>query len=145
MDCHSKEIRSYNMSQIRNKNTKPEELVRKTLFAAGFRYRKNDRKLPGKPDIVLKKYRTVIFVNGCFWHMHNCRKFVLPSTNTIFWFEKLNKNKMRDKKNYKELKKLGWTYIVIWECQLFKNREKSLKKLFSAIQSTPKASVSVPY
>ena len=86
MDSHSKEVRSYNMSQIRSINSKPEMLVRKYLFAKGLRYRKNVKTLPGKPDIVLKKYKTVVFINGCFWHGHeNCKYFVMPKSNTAYW------------------------------------------------------------
>lgn len=98
MDSHSKEVRSYNMSQIRSKNTKPEETVRRALFAAGLRYRKNDRRLPGCPDIVLPKYKTVVFVNGCFWHRHeNCRYFVWPKSNVKYLQCKMNRNVERDK------------------------------------------------
>lgn len=122
-DCHSKETRSYNMSRIRSKNTKPEESVRKYLFAQGFRYRKNDSKLPGKPDIVLPKYKTVIFVNGCFWHGHaGCRYFVWPKSNPEFWKAKINGNIERDKNNYKLLADMGWRVFVIWECELKKAR-----------------------
>ncbi len=119
MDVHSKETRSYNMSKIKGKDTKPETLVRKFLFSNGFRYRKNDRRYPGTPDIVLPKYRTVIFINGCFWHGHDgCKYFVIPKTNTEFWVNKINANIQRDRRNYKELEDLGWKVIVIWECQL---------------------------
>lgn len=121
MDVHDKETRSYNMSRIKGKNTKPEEVVRKYLFSKGFRYRKNDRRLPGTPDIVLPKYRTVVFVNGCFWHGHkNCRFFVIPKTNTEFWINKIERNRQRDKKQTAELEKQGWKVLVIWECQLKK-------------------------
>ncbi|MCM1330256.1 MAG: very short patch repair endonuclease [Ruminococcus sp.] len=121
MDNHDKETRSYNMSQIRSVNTKPEETVRKFLFSRGFRYRKNDRRFPGKPDIVLPKYRTVIFVNGCFWHGHNgCRYFVMPKSNTDYWKNKIERNIVRDRKNIELLKQQGWKVIVIWECQLKK-------------------------
>ena len=119
MDVHSKEKRSYNMSRIKGKNTKPEEIVRKYLFSKGFRYRKNDKRLPGTPDIVLPKYKTAIFVNGCFWHGHkDCRYFVVPKTNTDFWLNKINANTERDKRNIETLKKLGWNVIVVWECEL---------------------------
>lgn len=118
-DVHTPEQRSYNMSQIRGKNTKPEELVRKYLFSQGFRYRKNDRKLPGKPDIVLPKYKTVIFVNGCFWHGHeSCRYFVWPKSNAEFWREKITSNILRDARNHQLLREHGWRVIVIWECTL---------------------------
>ena len=99
MDVHDKKTRSYNMSRIKGKNTKPEELVRKYLFSQGFRYRKNDKKLPGSPDIVLPKYKTVIFVNGCFWHGHKgCKHFVWPKSNEAFWKNKIETNIARDKK-----------------------------------------------
>lgn len=118
-DVHDKQTRSYNMAQIRNKNTKPEELVRKYLFAQGFRYRKNDARLPGKPDIVLPKYKTAIFVNGCFWHGHEgCRYFVWPQNNADFWKEKISGNILRDAKMAHELESAGWQVITIWECEL---------------------------
>lgn len=129
-DNHSKEIRSMNMSHIRNKDTKPEDLVRKYLFSRGFRYRKNVAKLPGKPDIVLPKYRTVIFVNGCFWHKHDCPRFVWPTSNTDYWTKKINGNVERDKANHKLLENAGWRVITIWECELKKDRrEKTLEAL----------------
>ena len=121
-DVHNKEIRSYNMSQIRGKNTKPELIVRKYLFSNGFRYRLNVKNLPGKPDLVLPKYKTVIFINGCFWHGHQgCRYFVIPRTRTDWWLEKINRTKYRDQENILHLKALGWNVITIWECQLKKD------------------------
>ena len=118
-DVHTPEQQSYNMSRIHSKNTKPEELVRKFLFSQGFRYRKNDAKLPGKPDIVLPKYKAVIFVNGCFWHGHEgCRYFVWPKNNAEFWKEKITGNIQRDKHNHQLLANQGWRVIEIWECQL---------------------------
>ena len=111
--------RSLNMSRIRSKDTKPEILVRKYLFSKGFRYRKYCSNLPGKPDIVLPKYKTVIFVHGCFWHKHNCNFFRLPKTNTEYWANKIENNVLRDKKNIIELKKLGWKVIIVWQCELF--------------------------
>ncbi len=121
-DVHTPEQRSYNMSRIHRKNTKPEELVRKFLFSQGFRYRKNDAKLPGKPDIVLPKYKAVIFVNGCFWHGHEgCRYFVWPKNNAEFWKEKITGNIQRDKHNHQLLANQGWRVIEIWECQLMKS------------------------
>lgn len=120
-DVHTPEQRSYNMSQIRGKNTKPEEIVRKYLFSQGFRYRKNDPRLPGKPDIVLPKYKTVVFVNGCFWHGHEgCRYFVWPKNNAEFWKNKISGNICRDQKNYNLLAELGWKVIIVWECELKK-------------------------
>src|SRR6185437_17060657 len=113
-DVHSKEIRSKNMAAIKGKNTKPEMLVRKFLFANGYRYKLHDKNLPGKPDIVLPKYKTIIFVHGCFWHGHkNCKYFVVPKTRTQWWLNKINDNKA-----VKALKKDGWKIITIWECQL---------------------------
>ena len=130
MDVHNKETRSYNMSCIKGKNTKPEELVRKYLFSQGFRYRKNDKRLPGHPDIVLPKYRTVIFVNGCFWHGHEgCKYFVWPQNNAEFWKNKINTNKERDRRKEDELKALGWKVIVVWECELKKDCNCFLKSL----------------
>lgn len=119
MDVHTKETRSYNMSRIRGKGTKPEEMVRQYLFSRGFRYRKNDRRLPGTPDIVLPKYKTVIFVNGCFWHGHaGCKYFVWPKNNAEFWRRKIESNVLRDSQKIQELCSLGWRVIIIWECQL---------------------------
>lgn len=119
MDNRSKEARSKNMSHIPSKNTKPEEIVRKYLFSKGFRYRKNDSSLPGKPDIVLPKYKTVIFINGCFWHAHQgCKWFVLPKSNIEFWNKKFRYNAERDQIHYEKLRDLGWRVIVIWECEL---------------------------
>lgn len=118
-DVHDKATRSYNMSRIKSKNTKPEILVRKFLFANGFRYRINDKKLPGKPDIVLAKYKTVIFVNGCFWHGHeNCKYFKLPQTRTEWWKEKIERNIENDLKNYTLLEAVGYRVIVIWGCDI---------------------------
>ncbi len=112
------------MSRIRGKDTKPEGIVRKYLFAQGFRYRKNDAKLPGKPDIVLPKYHTVIFVNGCFWHGHEgCKYFVWPKNHADFWRKKIAENTLRDAKNYKLLQELGWQVITIWECELKEHKQ----------------------
>ena len=118
-DVHDADTRSYNMSCVKSKNTKPEIWVRKYLFACGFRYRINVKKLPGTPDIVLPKYKTAIIVNGCFWHGHkNCRYFVIPKTRTEWWLDKINRNIDRDQANILALKKSGWRVITIWECQL---------------------------
>ena len=133
-DNHSKAVRSKNMSHIRSKDTKPEITVRKYLFDKGFRYRKNVKELPGCPDIVLPKYRTVIFVNGCFWHKHDCSRFVWPSSNTDYWRSKIEKNVERDKENKEQLNKNGWKVLVVWECQLKKTvAEKTLSDLIMAI------------
>ncbi|MBR3098442.1 MAG: DNA mismatch endonuclease Vsr [Clostridia bacterium] len=139
MDVHSKETRSYNMSQIKGTNTKPEEIVRKYLFSKGFRYRKNVNDLPGKPDIVLSKYRTVVFVNGCFWHHHeNCKYFVWPRSNAEFWKKKIDGNVMRDSINHEKLKAAGWRVIDVWECELKKDkRVTTLELLIKAILVPP--------
>ena len=108
------------MSHIRSTNSKPEETVRKYLFSKGLRYRNNVRRLPGCPDIVLPKYRTVIFVNGCFWHKHDCGRFVWPSSNEEYWHQKISRNIERDAENQKLLMEQGWRVLVIWECQLKK-------------------------
>jgi len=111
------------MSRIRGKDTKPEEIVRKYLFSQGFRYRKNVASLPGKPDIVLPKYRTCIFVNGCFWHGHEgCKYFVWPKNNAEFWREKIQANIARDEAQIQTLKDVGWIVQIIWECELKKDR-----------------------
>ena len=123
------------MSHIRSKDTKPEEIVRKYLFSKGFRYRKNVRSLPGCPDIVLPKYHTVVFVNGCFWHKHNCPIFVWPSSNTEYWIPKIQRNVERDIYNHDLLKKLGWNVIVVWECELKKKvRDERLAELVKEIR-----------
>lgn len=123
-----------NMSRIRSTNSKPEEIVRKYLFSKGFRYRKNVNKLPGCPDIVLPKYKTVIFVNGCFWHKHDCPRFVWPSSNQDYWIPKIQRNIERDRLNAAELQKKGWHIITVWECELKKkNRELRLERLLSEI------------
>ena len=136
MDVHNKETRSYNMSRIKGRKTKPEEIIAKYLFSQGFRYRRNVKKLPGTPDIVLKKYKTVIFVNGCFWHMHEgCKYFVWPKDNSEFWKNKLLTNKERDEKEKKGIEELGWKVIVVWECQLKKaERERTLNWLVEKIR-----------
>lgn len=132
MDNHTKEVRSYNMSRIRSINSKPEELVRRYLFSKGLRYRKNVKTLPGKPDIVLAKYKTIIFVNGCFWHAHQgCQYFVMPKSNIEYWNEKIDRNIKRDKLVYKQLSEAGWNVIIVWECELKKaKRENTLEYLY---------------
>lgn len=136
-DVHTPEQRSRNMSAIRSKDTKPEEIVRKYLFAQGFRYRKNDTRLPGKPDIVLPRYKTVIFVNGCFWHAHEgCRYFVWPKNNEDFWKKKISGNVLRDSTNYEKLRQLGWRILIVWECELKKaSRQKTLEQLVITLRS----------
>lgn len=134
-DVYTKAQRSYNMSRIKGKNTKPEILVRKFLFAHGYRYRLNVKTLPGKPDIVLPKYKTIIFVHGCFWHGHtNCKYFTIPKTRTQWWTDKITTNKANDDKAIKALQKDGWKIIVIWECELKKKKlEITLAKLLNRI------------
>lgn len=130
-DKLTKEQRHKCMANIRGKNTKPEMIVRKYLFAHGFRYRVNVKKLPGTPDIVLKKYHTVIFVNGCFWHGHEgCKYFVLPKSNVEFWKTKIERNRKRDLEERIKLRDMGWHVIQLWECQLKpKVKEENLKGL----------------
>ena len=133
-DNHTKESRHLNMSHIKSKDTKPEEIVRKYLFSKGLRYRKNVKNLPGKPDIVLKKYKTVIFVNGCFWHHHDCARFKWPSSNINYWRPKIERNVERDTDNRFKLESTGWRVLVIWECELKKKtREKNLQLLYEQI------------
>lgn len=139
-DIKSKEARSYNMSQIKSKGTKPEEKVRKYLFFRGFRYRKNDRRLPGCPDIVLPRYRTVIFVNGCFWHRHpGCKYATTPQNNHDFWQNKFEKNVLNDLKHNEELEQAGWNVITIWECELKglrfqESMEAVVARLYSSVE-----------
>ena len=141
-DNHSKEVRSMNMSRIRSTNSKPEEIVRKYLFSKGFRYRKNVKKLPGCPDIVLSKYKTVIFVNGCFWHKHDCPRFVWPSSNQEYWKPKILRNVERDKNNCRELSSKGWNVITIWECELKKKVfEATMERVILQITSGKQPSV----
>lgn len=114
--------RHYCMSRIRGKATKPELLVRHWLWSHGYRYRLNVKSVPGKPDIVLRKYHTALFVNGCFWHGHeSCNLYAVPKSNTVFWLDKIRRNRKRDFRNYEDLHNAGWHVIVIWECQLKKS------------------------
>ena len=135
-DIKTKESRSYNMSRIAGKDTKPEELVRKYLFSKGFRYRKNVRKLPGTPDLVLPKYRTVIFVNGCFWHGHEgCKYFVWPKSNAEFWRQKIETNISRDRRKEAQLRDMGWNVMIVWECELHPSKKQAtLERLESQIR-----------
>lgn len=136
-DVHDKATRSYNMSRIKGKDTKPEILVRKFLHANGYRYRLHTKDLPGKPDIVLPKYCTVIFINGCFWHGHEgCKYFSIPKTKTEWWLNKINTNTANDKKAIEVLKKDGWKVITIWGCELKTNKsERTLHKLLKQLSS----------
>ena len=135
-DIKTKESRSYNMSRIAGKDTKPEELVRKYLFSKGFRYRKNVRKLPGTPDVVLPKYRTVIFVNGCFWHGHEgCKYFVWPKNNAEFWRQKIETNISRDQRKEAQLRDMGWNVMIVWECELHPSKKQAtLERLESQLR-----------
>jgi DNA mismatch endonuclease (patch repair protein) len=134
-DVHDKQTRNYNMSRIKGKNTKPEMLVRKFLFSNGFRYKLHDKKLSGKPDIVLPKLRTAIFVHGCFWHGHeNCRYFVVPKTRAKFWLDKIEGNKQRDPENFSALKNEGWKVFTIFECELKGiKQERTLNKILTRL------------
>jgi DNA mismatch endonuclease (patch repair protein) len=134
-DRHSPEVRSRNMSLVKGKNTKLELLVRKYLHAQGFRFRLHVSDLPGKPDLVLPKYRTVIFVNGCFWHGHkNCKYFTVPKTRTDWWLNKIHKNIAKDLLNKDKLSNAGWVVIYVWGCELKKSFiDLTLSKLTSSI------------
>ncbi len=129
MDIVSKKKRSDMMSRIRSKNTGPEKYVRKELRKRGFNFTIHKKNLPGKPDIVLKKYKTVINVNGCFWHHHNCGKYNIPKNNRKFWLNKFKRNRERDKINTKKLRKLGWKVYKVWECNLKKGIKDKIKLL----------------
>lgn len=130
-DTMTREQRHRCMSHIRSKGTKPELKVRKWLWSHGYRYRLNVKSVPGKPDIVMRPYRTAIFVNGCFWHGHdNCENLRIPKSNTEFWTSKISRNRKRDQENYQLLQENGWRVIVIWECQLTpKNLEHTMREV----------------
>lgn len=134
-DVHNSSARSYNMSKIKGKNTKPELCVRKYLHAVGLRFRIHRKDLPGKPDIVLPKYKTIIFVHGCFWHGHKgCKYFVLPKTRTDWWKNKIDQNRINDEINQGKLQRSNWKVIIIWECELKpKKRDITLARLRSEI------------
>lgn len=117
-DTVDKETRSKIMSRIRGKNTTPEILLRKELFAHGFRYRLHDKKLPGKPDIVFPKFKAVIFVHGCFWHGHNCSRFRMPESNLVYWSQKIKRNQTNDAKHRTRLRSQGWRVMTVWECTI---------------------------
>lgn len=133
------------MSQIKSSGTRPEETVRKYLFSKGLRYRKNVKTLPGTPDIVLPKYKTVVFVNGCFWHGHeNCRYFRLPQSNTEYWEKKISGNIARDKTVREELNRLGWNVLTVWECELKKDKVVgALEALYQSIVAGVPAAYSI--
>ncbi|MCH4857089.1 very short patch repair endonuclease [Bifidobacterium pseudolongum] len=128
---YARGTRSYTMSRIRGKDTSIEKTVRSYLFARGFRFRKNDKRYPGHPDIVLPKYRTIVFVNGCFWHMHEgCESFHMPKSNVEFWTAKLTRNRDRDRRQHEQLRQMGWHVIDVWECELRGDaREPRLERL----------------
>lgn len=125
------------MSKIRSKNTKPELTLRKALFARGFRYRVNDKRLPGKPDIVLPKYKTIIFLHGCFWHRHENCKYAgnIPKTNTEYWINKITSNRERDKINLQKLTALGWNVLIVWECEIQHEYKHDIKPLIDRISA----------
>ena len=134
-DRISPEHRSWNMSRIKGKDTKIEVMVRQYLFHYGFRFRKNDKRYPGKPDVVLPKYKTAIFVHGCFWHRHEgCKLATTPKTRTEFWMDKFAKNVANDRKHYEQLKEMGWNVIVIWECELENDFESTMEKVIQNIR-----------
>ncbi len=136
-DSITPEHRSWNMSRIRGKDTKIEVMVRKYLFSRGYRFRKNDKRYPGKPDVVLPKYHTVIFVNGCFWHHHEgCKNATMPKTRTEFWKEKLGKNVANDRKHVRLLEEAGWNVITLWECELEKDFEGRMNTVINALTSS---------
>lgn len=133
-DNLSPDVRRKNMANIRAQNTKPEVMVGKYLFSRGLRYRKNVKSLPGKPDFVFKKYKTFVFVNGCFWHRHDCGRFHWPKSNIEYWKPKIMRNIQRDNENYQALEAMGWHVLIIWECELKKDqREKNLNRLYNDI------------
>ena len=132
MDIHSSEQRSFNMSRIKGKDTKPEMIVREWLWQNGYRYRLHRKDLPGKPDIVFAGRKKVIFVNGCFWHRHNCKYFKWPKSNVEFWHQKIEGTVRRDADNCAELIAAGWDYMVIWECDI---KEKNLKPLWERVKA----------
>lgn len=139
-DRLSREKRSWNMSHIRNKDTEIEVKVRKYLFSKGFRYRKNDSRLPGKPDVVLPRYKTVIFVHGCYWHRHpGCKNCTTPSTNAAFWLEKFDKNIKNDAKHKDELEEAGWKVVVLWECEIENDFENTMEKVAEQLMKAGKS------
>ena len=139
-DRITKEQRSINMSHIHGKDTSDEVLVRKYLFASGYRFRKNVNDLPGKPDVVLPKYKTVIFINGCFWHRHNnCKYASVPKTNCEFWNAKFERNVANDKKAIRMLRNMGYHVITIWECRLKKNFDKEMKRVTMLLKKNIKS------
>jgi DNA mismatch endonuclease (patch repair protein) len=143
MDNVDTKTRSKMMSNIKSKNTKPEVIIRKKLFARGYRYSLHSKKLGGKPDIVLKKYNAVIFIHGCFWHMHDCSLFVLPKTRTEFWKSKFTGNKIRDEKNISTLRENGWRVGIVWECSVKGKKELELNQIVDLIDEWLKSNVEI--
>jgi DNA mismatch endonuclease, patch repair protein len=142
VDIYSKEKRSKIMSKIKGKETKPEILIRKFLFSEGFRYRINDERYPGKPDLVLPKYKTVIFIHGCFWHGHEgCKASKLPATNAEFWEKKISDNIVRDRKNVEKLEDEGWNVITVWQCEI-KSKAKREERLKFLVEQILKGKIS---
>ena len=145
-DIHTPEQRSKNMSAIRSRDTKPEVLIRRELHKRGYRYRKNVSNLPGTPDIVLTKYKAVIFVNGCFWHMHNCKYFKMPNSRRNWWRNKLSRTKKRDQLNISTLLESHWRVLIVWECETKRNHiypELLIKEITNWLESESK-SASIP-
>lgn len=137
-DTITKEKRSWIMSRVSGRNTKPEILLRSLLHRRGFRFRLHDKKLPGRPDIVLPKHRAVVFVNGCFWHSHKkCKRARTPKSRRDYWVKKLEKNVQRDREQQKQLRNLGWRVVVVWECELKENSEKAAASVSSKLLRRP--------
>lgn len=132
-DVHDRQTRSRNMAAIRNSNTKPELRVRKELHRRGMRYSLKNKALPGKPDVVLSKYRVAVFVHGCFWHMHDCNYFKLPKTNTEFWKNKISANVQRDVEVIRQITDIGYRVLIIWECSFKGKNKERLDSLFESI------------
>lgn len=140
---HRRGTRSYTMSRIKGKDTSIETLTRSYLFRRGLRFRKNDKRYPGHPDIVLPRWRTIVFVNGCFWHMHDCGRCVIPKSNVEFWTAKLMRNRLRDQRQRDQLEADGWKVITVWECELTPSRRaETLDALYDQITSAEPAPVS---
>jgi len=141
MDVHSPEQRSFNMSRIKGKDTRPEIMVRRWLWAKGYRYRLHPKHVHGKPDLVFFSSKKAVFINGCFWHMHNCKYFNWPATNSDFWKEKILNNVDRDQMNYQDLNADGWKYSIIWECELKLNFQKTMNTLIDFLKEKQKSSI----
>ena len=136
-DIWSKQKRSHVMSKIRSKNTKPELILRSHLHSIGLRFRLHRKDLPGKPDIVLPKFKTALFVHGCFWHQHNnCREGRIPSSNSEFWQQKLDKNVIKDQRNVADLQRLGWNVIIVWECEIERNIENTVQHILLKLSNS---------